>query len=50
MIPFSAVELSIASEAGAVDCDAAIRELKFHSGFTEEMPEDHRLMANGLTG
>lgn len=48
MIPFSAIELSIASAAGSVDRDAAIRELKVHSGFTEDMPEEHKLMTDAL--
>lgn len=48
MIPFSAIELSIASAAGSVDRAAAIGELKVHSGFTEAMPEEHKLMTDAL--
>ena len=48
VIPFSAIELSLASAAGSVDRAAAIAELKVHSGFTEEMPEEHALMTAEL--
>ena len=48
MIPFSAIEMAIASAAGSVDREAAIAELKAHSGFTEAMPEEHKLMTNAL--
>ena len=48
MIPFSAIELSVASAAGTVDRDAAIHELKFHSGFTEEVPPEHAQMIDAL--
>lgn len=48
MIPFSAIELSVASAAGTVDRDAAIRELRLHSGFQEEMPPEHGQMTGAL--
>ena len=48
MIPFSAIEMAIASAAGSVDRAAAIRELKTHSGFREQMPEEHKLMTDAL--
>ncbi|MGM9606401.1 MAG: hypothetical protein ACI3XJ_02740 [Oscillospiraceae bacterium] len=48
MIPFSAIEMSLASAAGSVDRDAAIYELNVHSGFTEEKPEEHKLMTDAL--
>ena len=46
--PFSFIFLSLASAAGSVDRAAAIAELKIHSGFTEEMPEEHALMTAEL--
>jgi len=48
MIPFSAIEMSLASAAGSVGREAAIRELEEHSGFTEAPPEEHRAMTDAL--
>lgn len=40
VIPFSAVEMALASSSGAVGRAEAIRELKEHSGFTPEPPPE----------
>lgn len=44
IIPFSAIELSLASAAGSVDRGQAIEELKRYSGFTGEPPEETKIM------
>lgn len=50
MIPFSAIEMSLASAAGSVDREKAIRELKTCSGFTRDMPRSHGAMTAFLDG
>ena len=40
VIPFSAVELSLASASGTVGREEAVRELKEHSGFTPAPPAE----------
>lgn len=48
VIPFSAIELSLASAAGSVGREQAIEELKKHSGFTEEPPKETDIMTAAL--
>lgn len=40
VIPFSAVEMALASACGTVSREEAVRELKEHSGFTPEPPAE----------
>lgn len=40
VIPFSAVEMALASASGTVSREEAVRELKEHSGFTPEPPPE----------
>lgn len=44
VIPFSAIEMSLASAAGSVGREQAIEELREHSGFTAELPEEWAVM------
>ncbi len=48
IIPFSAIELSLASAAGSISREQAIQELKHHSGFTEAPPEETKIMTAAL--
>lgn len=48
VIPFSAIELSLASSSGAITRDEAIRELRDHTGFTQEPPPETDLMLEAL--
>lgn len=50
VIPFSAVELSLASAGGALSRAQAVGELARHTGFTPEPPEETRLMLRFLRG
>lgn len=49
VIPFSAIELSLASAAGSISREQAIAELKQWSGFTEEPPQEMEIMNAALT-
>ena len=44
MLPFSAIELSLASAAGSVSRDRAIEELKRYSGFSSDLPPEWSIM------
>ena len=48
MIPFSAIELSLASAAGSVSREQAKNELQLHTGFTTEEPPENRLVMDFL--
>lgn len=48
ILPFSAVELALASGSGSVDRETAISELKHHSGFTEKPPAEWESMVEAL--
>lgn len=48
IIPFSAIELSLASAGGSVSRDQAIEELKRHSGFTQAPPPEQDRMTAAL--
>lgn len=50
MIPFSAIELSLASAAGSVSREQAKNELKLHTGFTTEEPPENQLVKDFLEG
>ena len=50
VIPFSAIEISLASAGGAVTRGQAIRELERHSGFTESPPPENALVEDFLAG
>ena len=43
-VPFSAIELSLASAAGSVSRDRAIEELKRYSGFSSDLPPEWSIM------
>lgn len=44
MIPFSAIELSLASACGAVSRAQAMEELRLHTGFSTEEPPENQLV------
>ena len=44
VIPFSALEISIASAVGTISREKALEELKNHLGFTLTRPDEHLLM------
>lgn len=48
VIPFSAIELSLASAGGSISREQAINELKQFSGFTEAEPEEMKMMTAAL--
>ena len=48
ILPFSAVELALASGSGSVDRETAISELKHHSGFTGKPPAEWEVMVEAL--
>ena len=48
ILPFSAVELALASGSGSVDRETALSELKQHSGFTREPPAQWEVMLEVL--
>ncbi len=48
VIPFSAIELSLASAGGSVGREQAMEELKRHSGFTEAPPAEWERMLREL--
>lgn len=50
MIPFSAIELSLASAAGSVSREQAKAELRHHTGFFTEEPPENRLVTDFLKG
>lgn len=50
VIPFSALELSLASAGGALTREQAIRELAHHTGFTLSPPPENALVEAFLAG
>lgn len=48
VIPFSAIELALASASGSISREQAIEELKRFSGFSEEPPEEIEIMNAAL--
>lgn len=50
MIPFSAIELSLASAAGSVSREQAKAELRHHTGFFMEEPPENRMVTDFLKG
>ena len=49
LIPFSAVEMPLAVLEGCISREAAVEELKRHSGFSQEAPAEMQLMYDFLT-
>jgi hypothetical protein len=48
IIPFSALELSIAVNLGSLTREDAIREIKFNSGFSDTAPAETEIMKNAF--
>lgn len=50
VIPFSAIEMALASGSGALSREQAIRELEGHTGFTSDPPPETALVEAFLAG